>query len=420
MIVLPACDGVGIGVVGFDIVAFHLFQDFVGAAGLLIFDIEHRIDEMLTLEEAETVLPAEAGEDGAVVEGGLAVEIKFGGPPGSGAVFELSPKGMKVVAGALGAESGEVFDFEAARLFEIVVIGDDVGTFLRARRKSDCSQEQRQQAEEKNGTNKVSSGASGTGPSEFSLRIDWVQAEITFLSDKSAGARASNALPDANRSQVIAGQMAYRQARHTLSLNYSGELRLPLVATESHLSYSNDLAGRSPPASRIGGRNRRRLIATSCDNGAYRMPLPQTEMPGRLQAHLAERGIRMTQQRRAILMVMETASKHLDASQILRKAKRIDASVDRSTVYRTLRLLKRQGLIDELDLMHINGEGHYYERKLERDHIHMACLRCGKITEFVSDSFEKLKQQVEKDCRFRVVVSRLEIGGYCAGCRRSH
>jgi Fur family transcriptional regulator, ferric uptake regulator len=149
------------------------------------------------------------------------------------------------------------------------------------------------------------------------------------------------------------------------------------------------------------------------------MPLPQTETPGRLQAHLAERGIRMTQQRRAILSVIETATKHLDASQILRKAQKIDPSVDRSTVYRTLQLLKRQGLIDELDLMHIHGEGHYYERKLERDHIHMACLRCGKIAEFVSDSFEKLKQQVEKDCRFRVLVSRLEIGGYCSACRGS-
>jgi len=127
----------------------------------------------------------------------------------------------------------------------------------------------------------------------------------------------------------------------------------------------------------------------------------------------------MTEQRRAILSVMETASKHLDASQILRKAQRLDASVDRSTVYRTLRLLKRQGLIDELDLMHIHGEGHYYERKLSRDHIHMACLRCGKITEFVSDMFERLKQQVEKDCHFRVLVSRLEIGGYCSACRSS-
>jgi Fur family ferric uptake transcriptional regulator len=147
------------------------------------------------------------------------------------------------------------------------------------------------------------------------------------------------------------------------------------------------------------------------------MPLPQTEMPGHLQSKLAQRGIRMTQQRRAILSVIETAKKHLDASQILRKAQKADPLVDRSTVYRTLKLLKRQGMIDELDLMHLDGEGHYYERKLDRDHIHMACLRCGKITEFVSEIFDSLKNQLERECRFRIVVARLEVGGYCANCR---
>lgn len=148
------------------------------------------------------------------------------------------------------------------------------------------------------------------------------------------------------------------------------------------------------------------------------MPLPQTEIPGRLQAQLAERGIRMTNQRRAILSVIETARKHLDAGQILRKAQKVDASVDRSTVYRTLGLLKRHGMIDELDLMHLNGEGHYYERKLGRDHIHIACLRCGKISEFVSEIFESLKRQLERDCRFHILVARLEVGGYCPACRQ--
>ncbi len=148
------------------------------------------------------------------------------------------------------------------------------------------------------------------------------------------------------------------------------------------------------------------------------MPLPETEIPGRLQALLAQRGIRMTGPRRAILNVIEIANKHLDASQILRKAQKSDPSVDRSTVYRTLGLLKRHGLIDELDLMHLNGEGHYYERKLGQDHIHMACLRCGKITEFVSERFDSLKSQLEQECRFRILVARLEVGGYCTACRR--
>jgi len=113
----------------------------------------------------------------------------------------------------------------------------------------------------------------------------------------------------------------------------------------------------------------------------------------------------------------DLATKHLDAAQLLRKAQKLDATVDRSTVYRTLQLLKRHGLIDELDLMHIHGEGHYYERKLNRDHIHMACLRCGKITEFESDLFDRLKGQIQRDCRFHIVVTRLEVGGYCAQCR---
>jgi len=74
--------------------------------------------------------------------------------------------------------------------------------------------------------------------------------------------------------------------------------------------------------------------------------------------------------------------------------------------------------VDELDLMHMDGEAHYYERKLARDHIHMACLRCGKITEFMSEIFDSLKQQLERDCRFTIVVARLEVGGYCSECRR--
>ena len=147
------------------------------------------------------------------------------------------------------------------------------------------------------------------------------------------------------------------------------------------------------------------------------MPLPETEQPGRLQAELMSRGLRMTRQRRTILSVVETAKQHLDASQILRKARKLDPAIDRVTVYRTLNLLKRQGLVDELDLMHMQGEKHFYERRPQRDHIHMACLRCGKIMEFVSDVFDKLKRQVEKDCSFQILVSRLEIGGYCNSCR---
>ena len=148
------------------------------------------------------------------------------------------------------------------------------------------------------------------------------------------------------------------------------------------------------------------------------MPMPKTEAPGRLQAELLSRGVRMTRQRRVILGVIETADKHLDAGMILRKARKMDSTIDRVTVYRTLKLLKRHGLVDELDLLHVHGDGHYYERHPQRDHLHMTCLRCGKVMEFESDLFERLKGQVERDCRFHIIVTRVEMGGYCSSCRR--
>lgn len=150
------------------------------------------------------------------------------------------------------------------------------------------------------------------------------------------------------------------------------------------------------------------------------MPIPHTEAPGHLQAALASRGLRLTHQRRTILSIVETAKQHLDAAQILRHARKVDPGIDRVTVYRTLKLLKRYGLVDELDLMHMQGEKHFYERRPQRDHIHMACLRCGQIAEFESDLFERLKGQIQRECQFHILVSRLEIGGYCAECRSSN
>jgi len=137
---------------------------------------------------------------------------------------------------------------------------------------------------------------------------------------------------------------------------------------------------------------------------------------GQLQKTLRDRGIRLTRQRRVILQVMDTAEQHLDVDQILERAQKIDPEVHLVTVYRTIDLLKRQGLIDELDLLHLRGDRHYYETHGPRDHIHVACLRCGKVREFESRLYEQLKQQIARDCDIQVTVSRTEVGGICNDC----
>ena len=126
--------------------------------------------------------------------------------------------------------------------------------------------------------------------------------------------------------------------------------------------------------------------------------------PGRLQAALTKQGVRLTRQRRVLLQVMDDAERHLDAGAILERAQRIDPRIHRVTVYRTLDMLKRHGLIDELDLLHIHGDQHYYESHGPRDHIHVACLGCSKVREVESVLFEQLKRQIEADCKIKITV----------------
>src|ERR1700685_2410123 len=138
-----------------------------------------------------------------------------------------------------------------------------------------------------------------------------------------------------------------------------------------------------------------------------------------LMKELAARHVRITAQRRLLVNIIQDSPRHLDAATLLEIARKQDPEIDRATVYRTIALLKDCGLIDELDLMHIEGEKHYYEAKTNRDHCHMACFQCGAIMEYASSSFEKLKEDMARQSGFQIRVVRLEVGGFCKRCQRS-
>jgi Fur family ferric uptake transcriptional regulator len=138
-----------------------------------------------------------------------------------------------------------------------------------------------------------------------------------------------------------------------------------------------------------------------------------------LMKELIARGVRMTAQRRLLVGIIQNSPRHLDAAALLDIARKQDPGIDRATIYRTISLLKDRGLIDELDLMHIEGEKHYYEAKTNRDHCHMACFRCGAIMEYASSSFEKLKEEIARQSGFQIRTVRLEVGGFCKRCRKA-
>src|ERR1700743_1925506 len=88
---------------------------------------------------------------------------------------------------------------------------------------------------------------------------------------------------------------------------------------------------------------------------------------------MAAKGVRMTAQRRAVGEANQGAKEHLDAGTLLERARQRAPNIDRATVYRTIDLLKKLRLIDELDLMHLEGEKHYYEGGTKRDNPLPAC-----------------------------------------------
>lgn len=141
----------------------------------------------------------------------------------------------------------------------------------------------------------------------------------------------------------------------------------------------------------------------------------------RRQAGLAElaqkRGLRLTTQRRLIFSILESAPTHLNAKQILEEARKKDPGIDQVTVYRNLSVMKRMGVIDELDLLHLRGEEHYYEVRQLREHCHVGCLSCGQMFEFYTPAMKAINKALDKECQFSVAYARIEIGGYCSKCR---
>src|SRR5919199_4002035 len=98
-----------------------------------------------------------------------------------------------------------------------------------------------------------------------------------------------------------------------------------------------------------------------------------------IKGSLKKKGFRVTRQRQILLELIDKTGQHLDAERLFQMAKEQDPKLNRVTVYRTLKLLKEGGLVDELDLMHYGGDQHYYETKTKPEHAHVISLRCAKV-----------------------------------------
>jgi Fur family ferric uptake transcriptional regulator len=129
-------------------------------------------------------------------------------------------------------------------------------------------------------------------------------------------------------------------------------------------------------------------------------------------AFLRGKGLRRTSQREAIVEAAFGTNEHFTAEELHAMARKVDPTVSRATVYRTLPLLVESGLLREIDL---GRDLKYYDPNfIERPyHNHIICLDCNKVFEFEDDHIEMLEDCILKRLGFTPETKSIKIEASC-------
>jgi Fur family ferric uptake transcriptional regulator len=130
---------------------------------------------------------------------------------------------------------------------------------------------------------------------------------------------------------------------------------------------------------------------------------------------LNKAGMRVTSQRALIMEIIRQGQGHLDADEIYRRAREKESRLSLSTVYRTLQILKKLSMVEEL---HFDEEHHHYEVKPSAEHHHLVCLGCGKVVEFHRPISRYIKRNVAEAKGFDILETEVRMTGYCPKCRQ--
>lgn len=127
-----------------------------------------------------------------------------------------------------------------------------------------------------------------------------------------------------------------------------------------------------------------------------------------IEALCAEKGLRITEQRRVIARVLSDAEDHPDVEALHARSAAIDPGISIATVYRTVRLFEEAGILER----HEFGDGRArYEAAAEAHHDHLIDVETGKVIEFVDPEIEALQKQIAEKLGFRLVDHRMELYG---------
>ena len=145
------------------------------------------------------------------------------------------------------------------------------------------------------------------------------------------------------------------------------------------------------------------------------MPTIDREI-SRFQDFLARQGQKLTNERTALVREIFSTHYHFEADELLFKMKQKRVKISRATIYRTLELLVKSGMVRRVHL----GEDHYHYEHVSGDshHDHLVCTTCGSVIEFNDPKLEQRQREICERKKFTPTFHNLQILGVCDSCRR--
>jgi len=137
----------------------------------------------------------------------------------------------------------------------------------------------------------------------------------------------------------------------------------------------------------------------------------------KIYEYIEKKGLRKTVQREAIIQAAFSTTSHYTAEELIEMARKIEPSVSRATVYRTLPLLVESKLLKEIELGHDHKT--YDPNFVNRPHHnHIICADCQKVVEFEDHYMETLEDCISKRLGFTPAAKSVRIEATCDKLRK--
>jgi Fur family peroxide stress response transcriptional regulator len=135
--------------------------------------------------------------------------------------------------------------------------------------------------------------------------------------------------------------------------------------------------------------------------------------PQEIAERLREWGVRVTPQRLAIAEAVLNSEDHPSVQQIFERVRDHFPSMTLATIYSTLDVLEKSGLIQELPFPQFSR----YESNMD-PHVNLVCIQCGNVIDSIvgQDAVVRLRDQISGQANFQVAWQRVDFHGWCRRC----